>query len=72
MVVMKSPPGIFSANYIGPVVRINPNDLHIANPHYFDEVFNATNGKADKPLRSAKAFGPYPAVCYDLYDRYFR
>ena len=46
----------------GPIIRINPNDIHIDDPNYFDEVFNQTNGRAQKPPEVAEAFGPYPAV----------
>jgi hypothetical protein len=57
-----------SAEGVGPVIRINPTDLHCDDPDYFDDIFNVTNGKADKPYRSANSFGPYPAVrrclCY--------
>lgn len=46
----------------GPVIRINPDEVHIDDPDFFDQVFNQTNGRAEKPLRVAEAFGPYPAV----------
>ncbi|OJD13545.1 hypothetical protein AJ78_06005 [Emergomyces pasteurianus Ep9510] len=46
----------------GPVVRINPDYVHINDPDYFGEIYNQSNGRVDKPSRVAKAFGPYPAV----------
>ncbi|KAJ5532796.1 benzoate 4-monooxygenase cytochrome P450 [Penicillium frequentans] len=46
----------------GPVIRINPDEVHIDDPDFFDQVFNQTNGRAEKPLRVAEAFGPYPAT----------
>ncbi|KLJ09026.1 hypothetical protein EMPG_15547 [Blastomyces silverae] len=46
----------------GPVVRINPDDVHIDDPDYFGEVYNQSNGRVDKPSRVAEAFGPYPAA----------
>ena len=46
----------------GPVIRINPDQVHIDDPDYFDEIFNQTNGRANKPANDAEAFGPYPAV----------
>ncbi|KJK60521.1 Cytochrome P450 [Aspergillus parasiticus SU-1] len=45
----------------GPVIRINPDKVHIDDPDFFDQVFNQTNGRAVKPLRVADVFGPYPA-----------
>ncbi|KAB8210099.1 putative benzoate 4-monooxygenase cytochrome P450 [Aspergillus parasiticus] len=46
----------------GPVIRINPDKVHIDDPDFFDQVFNQTNGRAVKPLRVADVFGPYPAT----------
>ncbi|KAL4938902.1 hypothetical protein BDV06DRAFT_214721 [Aspergillus oleicola] len=46
----------------GPVIRINPDTVHIADPEYFDELFNQTNGRNVKTTRIAEAFGPYPNV----------
>ncbi|KAJ6150673.1 benzoate 4-monooxygenase cytochrome P450 [Penicillium chermesinum] len=46
----------------GPVIRINPDEVHIDDPDFFDQVFNQTNGRAEKPPRVAEAFGPYPAT----------
>ncbi|KAE8336391.1 hypothetical protein BDV24DRAFT_168322 [Aspergillus arachidicola] len=50
----------------GPVIRINPDDVHIDDPDFFDQVFNQTNGHAVKPLRVAEVFGPYPATIAPL------
>lgn len=47
---------------LGPIIRINPDDVHINDPDYFEEIFNQTNGRAQKPWQVAEAFGPYPAV----------
>ncbi|PGH30872.1 hypothetical protein GX50_06373 [[Emmonsia] crescens] len=46
----------------GPVIRINPDEIHIDDPDYFGEVYNQTNGRVVKPPRAAEAFGPYPAA----------
>ncbi|APA10778.1 hypothetical protein sscle_07g055480 [Sclerotinia sclerotiorum 1980 UF-70] len=46
----------------GPVIRINPNEVHIDDPDFFEEMFSQSNGRAQKPLNVAEAFGPYPAT----------
>ncbi|KAL4864238.1 hypothetical protein BDV12DRAFT_176445 [Aspergillus spectabilis] len=43
----------------GPVIRINPDEVHINDPDYFDEVYNQANGRNVKPPNVAGAFGPY-------------
>lgn len=46
----------------GPIIRINPDELHINDPDYYDEVFNNSGAKVEKPFREANSFGPFPAV----------
>lgn len=53
---------INGSHCLGPVIRINPDEIHIDDPDYFGEVYNQTNGRVVKPPRAAEAFGPYPAV----------
>jgi cytochrome P450 len=33
---------------LGPIVRINPNELHINGPGYYDELYGSTTKKRDK------------------------
>ncbi|KAL4979754.1 putative benzoate 4-monooxygenase cytochrome P450 [Aspergillus desertorum] len=46
----------------GPVIRINPDQVHINDPECYDEIFNQTNGRNVKPRNYAEVFGPYPAT----------
>ncbi|KAI9702616.1 MAG: hypothetical protein M1820_006122 [Bogoriella megaspora] len=46
----------------GPVVRLNPDDLHFNDPEFYDDIFCVTSGKSEKPFKTANAFGGYPAV----------
>ncbi|KAI9038276.1 uncharacterized protein KD926_010932 [Aspergillus affinis] len=46
----------------GPIIRINPNKIHIHDPDYFDQVYHQTNGRTNKPPHVAGAFGAYPAI----------
>ncbi|MCJ1432263.1 hypothetical protein MMC27_001619 [Xylographa pallens] len=42
----------------GPVVRINPYELHINDPEFYDEIYvGPTKGKTDKWFWSARMFG---------------
>ncbi|TEY73231.1 hypothetical protein BOTCAL_0081g00220 [Botryotinia calthae] len=45
----------------GPVIRINPNEIHIDDPDFFEEVFNQSNDRTQNPLNVAEAFDPYSA-----------
>ena len=51
---------------LGPVIRHNPDQIHINDPDFFEEVYNLTNGRTEKPREVAEVFGPYPAVSFVL------
>lgn len=42
---------------LGPVVRINPNELHINDPDYYNTYSPASGRRIEKPERSARMFG---------------
>lgn len=41
----------------GPIVRINPWDVHINDPDFIDEIYPGAGRKVDKPMRYASMFG---------------
>jgi cytochrome P450 len=41
--------------FTGPIVRINPDELHIDDPEYYDEIYGSTTRKRDK-------YGPWVAL----------
>lgn len=46
----------------GPIIRIDPDTVHIDDPDYFEVIYNLKNGRQVKPPHVAEIFGPYPAV----------
>ncbi|KAL9024943.1 MAG: hypothetical protein Q9196_006142, partial [Gyalolechia fulgens] len=45
-----------------PIIRLNPDELHINDPEYFDKVYLGPKGRVEKPLRAAESFGPVASV----------
>lgn len=49
--------------FIGPVVRVNPRELHIRDPHYYDEVYAPASQKREKDPKFVGIFGfPYSMI----------
>ncbi|CAF9929306.1 MAG: hypothetical protein GOMPHAMPRED_005365 [Gomphillus americanus] len=46
----------------GPVLRLNPDEVHVLDHEYYPEVFNNTSGRVDKPEHIAGMIGPYPTT----------
>ncbi|KAL9079238.1 MAG: hypothetical protein Q9157_001856 [Trypethelium eluteriae] len=46
----------------GPIIRINPSELHINDPDYYDTIYTSARHRVDKPPKSADSFGPVPAT----------
>jgi hypothetical protein len=49
--------GLFSQFSAGPIVRINPFELHINDPEYYDELYSGSSKKRDKYEWAARLFG---------------
>ncbi|KAI4215335.1 MAG: hypothetical protein LQ351_002235 [Letrouitia transgressa] len=47
---------------MGPIIRLNPDELHVNDPDYFDRLYLGLKGRVEKPLRSAESFGPVQAT----------
>lgn len=43
--------------YLGPIVRVTPNELHVYDPDYLDEIYGSQTRKRDKYEKSAVAVG---------------
>jgi hypothetical protein len=46
----------------GPVIRINPDELHFNDPDFHDEIYTSGGGNIEKPYKLANCMGPFPAV----------
>lgn len=42
---------------LGPIIRINPSELHINDPHFYDELYVGPSRRTEKWHWSAKMFG---------------
>lgn len=47
---------------LGPVIRINPDEVHINDRDYWDKLYTMTNGRTEKTPSTAETFGPFAAV----------
>ena len=46
----------------GPVIRINPDEVHIHDADYFDCIYTNSIGRVNKSDKLVGAFGPFHAV----------
>ncbi|MCJ1312098.1 hypothetical protein MMC25_005772 [Agyrium rufum] len=46
----------------GPIIRINPDELHINDPDYWDEVYSNSKRRVHKTSKGANSFGPIPGT----------
>jgi cytochrome P450 len=46
----------------GPIIRINPFEVHIADPAFIDEVYTGTSRKRDRSEWFTRQFGPSPCI----------
>ena len=65
--------GLTAVCLLGPIVRINPFELHINDPEYYEMVYAGPTRNTDKWHWSAKMFGPgdsgFATVPHDLHRR---
>lgn len=52
-----SPIHIDSSRTIGPIVRINPGEVHCSDRHFIDEIYAAGSRKRDKPVHQVRGSG---------------
>ncbi|KAI9710154.1 MAG: hypothetical protein M1820_002956 [Bogoriella megaspora] len=53
--------GELHEQYKSPIIRINPDEIHINDPEYFDTVYSQRR-RVEKPPKSADSFGPVPGI----------
>lgn len=48
---------LFDKFYEGPIVRITPDELHINDPNFSDEIYPGFHKLTEKPRSAAEQFG---------------
>ncbi|KAI9694165.1 MAG: hypothetical protein M1822_003436 [Bathelium mastoideum] len=54
--------GELHGQYNSPIIRINPDEVHINDPEYYDTIYSQSRRRVDKPPKSSDSFGPVPAT----------
>lgn len=55
--------------FTGPIVRINPDEVHCTDPNFIDEIYPASGRKRNKPYWHVKNLvGPYLSLIPLLSD----
>ncbi|KAL7800600.1 cytochrome P450 [Trichoderma afarasin] len=51
----------------GPIVRINPDELHCSDPHFIDEIFAIGTRKRNKPAHQLRSLGGFGTADHNLH-----
>lgn len=43
--------------YLGPIVRISPDEVHCSDSRFIDEIYATGNRKRDKPIHQVRGTG---------------